>query len=121
MENKDVKRLRNEDNTESREEDVRSDVRKSDDDSKQLSRENSDGRDTSENGDEKGSDERVLTKDEQIAERYREIDETEILEEGKSSALYRRAVSDFNPRDTRVQLAEHWEYRDPEFEQKGHF
>lgn len=39
----------------------------------------------------------------------------------RRTALYRRATADFDPTETRVQLAEHWNCSDPELDEYGHF
>jgi len=71
--------------------------------------------------DEEAGDPGVPTEDELREQRYEEIDNTEISDTEKTSALYRRAVSDFDPEENEVQLAEHYVYTDAELEEHGYF
>lgn len=78
-----------------------------------------------------GSDKRVF---DEIGERYRErkeereklqkyraIEETEVSEDATTTKLYRRAVAEFDPDETRPQLAEFYRFRDREIDEHGFF
>ena len=52
---------------------------------------------------------------------WKEVDAEEINPYHRTTTGYRRAVSVFDPEDTRPQLAEHWCFVDPEIERDGHF
>ena len=91
-----------------------------DDERQQLPTEDKRHPDTSRSN-EKGSDQRTPTQAELRAAELEEIDNTEISEEHTTTSLYRRAVSDFDPKETEPQLAEHYVYRDDEFERDGYF
>lgn len=70
---------------------------------------------------EETDDERTAREAEERAAELKEIDETEISNTHQTSALYRRAVSDFDPNETEPQLAEHWIETDDELERFGYF
>ena len=76
---------------------------------------------TSDTTREETDDERIAREAEERAEQLKEIDETEISHTHQTSALYRRAVSDFDPHETEPQLAEHWVETDDELERFGYF
>lgn len=71
--------------------------------------------------DKEDGDTDVLTEEELRELRYQDIDDTEIDDTNKTSALYRRAAEDFDPKETEVQLAEHFVYTDAELEEFGYF
>lgn len=59
--------------------------------------------------------------DERIEEKRKALEHTEISDEYETTPFYRRAVAEFDPDDTRPQLAEFWVFRDPEYERDGYF
>ena len=120
MENKDESGFRNRFDKEGDAEDVKRKLKSSDDGDKLDARDVS-GSDVTDSGSEEGSDEGVLTEAEKRELELKKIDETEISDFAETTPLYRRAVSDFDPKETRPQLAEHWEYRDEEYERDGYF
>lgn len=55
------------------------------------------------------------------ADPFEAIDSTEVSREHRTSALYRRAVSDYDPDELQPQLLEHYVFHDPEFDRDGYF
>lgn len=94
--------------------------RQRDDDGKDIPSDDQQHLDT-QRPNEEGSDEGEPSEAEIRAAELKTIDETEISDEAETTTLYRRAVSDFDPNETEVQLAEHWVYRDEELERDGYF
>ena len=76
---------------------------------------------TADTASEETDDERTAREAEERAAELAEIDETEISDTHNSTALYRRAISDFDPKETEVQLAEHWHEDDDELQRYGYF
>lgn len=58
-------------------------------------------------------------KDREGREWLADVDATEIVDGGESTVAYRRAVAIFDPDTDEIQLAEHWEFVDAEFERNG--
>ena len=121
MENKDVSRFRDFSDKEIDEEYERRKSNRSSDDGERSSARDDKELDASDDGSEERSGERVLSEAEQREAELREIDSTEISNDAETSTLYRRAVSDFDPKETKPQVAEYWHFTDAEFERDGHF
>ena len=70
--------------------------------------------------DEESSDSRDALEVEQREIEQRWIDETEVVEQGRSTAAYRRAMADYDPRSKEPQLIEHAVFIDEEYERFGY-
>ena len=120
MENKDKSEVRYDDNREDSEPVKRSGGAVSDG-SAEFSGGDGEKADAAVNDSEESSDERAAREAKEAAEQQREVDETEIIEYAESTVEYRRAVSAFDPSETRPQRAEFWEFHDEEYERDGYF
>ena len=130
VENKNITRVRSDDNRSGDTKDVGRDDRDTSGERKQVRAPDSDGsevtqRSGAEGGDsgvvEETEEERKLREQREEREERERIAETEILDDVETSPRYRLAVSGFNPDETAPQPAEFYNYVDGEIEKFGHF
>lgn len=114
-------RIRNEDNPGGTMPDFNTDPRKPIDKRDDVETPGSYGHTDPARVDQETGNQRVPTEEEIRTQLLDDIDNTEILDEGTSTQLYRRAIADFDPDETEAQLSEHYVFRDEELEKKGYF